>query len=386
MEFLNYGKQWIDQDDIDAVIAVLKSDYLTQGPFVRKFEQEICKVTGAKYCVAVSNGTAALHIAVKALNIEKDSEGITSPITFVASANAMVYNELKPVFADIDENDYTIDYKEIEKKINDKTKLLIPVHFAGQPAKMKEIKKIADKNELYIIEDAAHAIGSIYEDGTPVGNCKFSDMTIFSFHPVKTVTSAEGGAITTNRKKLYDKLCLLRTHGITKDSDKLVQNPGLWYYEMQELGFNYRISDLHAALGYSQIKKLERFKQRRREIVDKYNEAFKSVEWIKTPYERQKLESCFHLYVLQIDFDKIGKTRIEVVELLKTKNIGTQVHYIPVHTQPYYRKNYCYQWGDYPIAEDYYNKALSIPLYPKFTNENVEFIIERILELDKDKL
>ncbi len=386
MEFLNYGKQWIDQDDIDAVVTVLKSDFLTQGPAIEKFEAEICKVTGAKYCVAVANGTAALHLAVKALEIEKGYEGITSPITFVASANAMVYNELKPILADIDEKDYTIDPQEMEKHINDKTKLLIPVHFAGQPAKMKEIKKIADKNKLYIIEDAAHAIGSIYEDGTSVGNCKYSDMTIFSFHPVKTVTSAEGGAITTNSKELYERLCLLRTHGITKDPERMEQNPGPWYYEMQKLGFNYRISDLHAALGYSQLKKLDRFKQKRKEIVGKYNQVFENIDWIKSPCERENLDSCFHLYVIQIDFEKIGKTRKEVMEILNRKNIGTQVHYIPVHLQPYYIRNFGYNKDDYPKAENYYSKCLSLPLYPQMTEEEIKYVIKQIKDLLNDKL
>jgi dTDP-4-amino-4,6-dideoxygalactose transaminase len=270
------------------------------------------------------------------------------------------------------------------------------VHFAGQPAKMNEIKRIADKNNCYVIEDAAHAIGSIYEDGSPVGNCKYSDMTIFSFHPVKTITAAEGGAITTNSKELYDKLCLLRTHGITKDNSKFCLHPdssgktqnskliGSWYYEMQELGFNYRISDLHAALGYSQLKKLKKFKQRRREVFDKYNDALRSLDWIKTPHERENLDSCFHLYVVQIDFKAIEKTRKEVVELLREKNIGTQVLYIPVHLQPYYKDNFGYKVGDYPIAEEYYENCLSLPLYPSMTDKDVEYVIKQVKGLCND--
>jgi UDP-4-amino-4,6-dideoxy-N-acetyl-beta-L-altrosamine transaminase len=389
--FLNYGKQWIDQDDINAVISVLKSDYLTQGPAIEKFEREICDITGAKYCVAVANGTAALHLAVKVLDIEKGKEGITSPITFVASSNAMIYNNLKPNFADIDEKTYCVDPEKIKEKITENTRLIIPVHFAGQPCDMQRIYKIANyeprakSRQLFIIEDAAHAIGSIYEDGTTVGNCKYSDMTIFSFHPVKTITSAEGGAITTNSKKLYEKLCLLRTHGITKDNLKFkIKNlnlTGPWYYEMQELGFNYRISDLHAALGFSQLKKLQKFKKRRREIVDKYNKAFEKLEWIKTLYERENLESCFHLYVIQIDFEKIGKTRKEVMEILRRKNIGTQVHYIPVHLQPYYKENFGYKDGDFPKAEKYYENCLSLPLYPKMTDEDVNYVVEEIRKM-----
>jgi len=380
---INYGKQWIDQDDINSVVSVLKSDFLTQGPAVKQFEDAICKLTHAKYCVAVANGTAALHIAVKALDIEDGKEGITSSITFVSSSNAMIYNNLIPIFADIDESDYTIDLLEIEKRVTSNTKLLIPVHFAGQPAKMKEIKAIADKNNCYIIEDAAHAIGSIYEDGTPVGNCKYSDMTIFSFHPVKTITSAEGGAIMTNNKELYDKLCLLRTHGITKDPEKMAQNPGPWYYEMQQLGYNYRLSDLHAALGFSQLKKLSKYKRKRKEIINKYNQAFTNADWITVPCERENLDSCFHLYVVQIDFTRIGKTRKAVMILLRNIGIGTQVHYLPVHLQPYYRDNFGYKKGDYPVAEEYYENCLSLPLFPKMTDEEIDYIIENILQLGK---
>ncbi len=294
MEFLSYGKHWIEQDDIDSVVEVLKSEYLTQGPYIKKMEDEICKITQAKYCVAVSNGTAALHIAVLALEIEKKSEAITSPNTFVASANCMIYNNLVPIFADIDKDDYTIDPLEIERKITDKTKLLIPVHFAGQPAKMKQIQEIANKNNLFIIEDAAHAIGSFYEDGSPVGNCKYSDLTIFSFHPVKTITCGEGGAITTNSKELYERLLFLRSHGITKDKANFkiqdLEWIGPWFYEMQTLGFNYRITDIQAALAVSQLKKLDRFKTRRQEIVKIYNEAFKKNQNIKTPYERDSVD------------------------------------------------------------------------------------------------
>ena len=375
---MNYGRHWIDQNDIDSVVSILKGDFLTQGPVVEQFEDEICKQTEAKFCIAVANGTAALQLAVMALDIEEGKEGITSPITFVASSNAMIYSNLKPNFADIDAEDYTIDPEEIKKCITINTELIIPVHFAGQPAKMKEIKEIADENSCYIIEDAAHAIGSIYEDGTPVGNCKYSDMTIFSFHPVKTITSAEGGAILTNNEELYNKLCLLRSHGITKKPGKLGQNPGPWYYEMQQLGYNYRLSGLHGALGLSQLKKLPMFKQRRREIITTYNQSFDNTNWIIIPHERESLDSCFHLYVIQIDFIKINKTRKTVMELLRSNEIGTQVHYIPVHLQPYYKDNFGYQKGDYPIAEKYYDNCLSLPLYASLTVEQQGFIAETI--------
>jgi UDP-4-amino-4,6-dideoxy-N-acetyl-beta-L-altrosamine transaminase len=389
--FLNYGKQWINDVDIQAVVDVLKSDYLTQGPKIKEFEDKICEMTGAKYCVVVANGTAALHLAVAALKIENGSEGITSPNTFIATSNSLIYSGLKPIFADIDNKTYCIDPEKIKGKITENTRLIIPVHFAGQPCDMKKIHQIANhdarakSHKLFIIEDASHAIGSQYADGSYVGNCKYSDMTTFSFHPVKTITTGEGGAITTNNRELYERLLLLRNHGITKDNSKFsIEHSKLgepWYYEMQELGFNYRMTDMQAALGLSQIKRLTEFKQRRREIVAYYNQSFKDIDWLRIPYEAENLCSCFHLYVIQIDFEKIGKTRKEVMKYLLNKKIGTQVHYIPVHTQPYYQQNYGYKWGDYPISEEYYEKALSIPIYPKMTDEDVKYVIENILEL-----
>lgn len=379
--FIPYGRQNIDSSDINAVVSTLKSDYLTQGPAVTEFEKSICDYTGASYCVAISNATAALHIAVKALDLDPGKEGITSPNTFVASSNCLIYNGLKPVFADIDPITYNIDPEEIIKRISSNTKLLIPVHFAGRPCDMVKIKKIADEKGLYIIEDAAHAIGSNYPDGSKVGSCKYSDMTIFSFHPVKTITTGEGGAITTNSKELYDKLVMLRSHGITKDPGLLEENPGPWYYEMQGCGYNFRLTDIQSALGTSQMKRLDEFKDRRNAIIEKYNSAFVGLKWLKTP-SADEADSCFHLYVVQMDFEKLGKSRAEVMEELKGKNIGTQVHYIPVHTQPYYKENFGCKWGDYPAAEVYYSKALSLPLYPLMKDDEVEYVISQIKNLE----
>ena len=310
----------------------------------------------------------------------------------MATSNSMIYNGLKPVFADIDDKTYCIAPEKIRGKITKNTRLIIPVPFAGQPCDMKKIYQIANhelqttSHKLFIIEDASHAIGSKYADGSKVGNCKYSDLTIFSFHPVKTITSGEGGAITTNSKELYDRLLLLRNHGITKNNSKFItKNSKLkeapWYHEMQILGYNYRLSDIHSSIGISQLEKLYKFVKRRREIVEKYNKAFKNIDWLIIPYEKPDVYSAFHLYVLQIDFDKIGKSRKQVMEELKSKNIGTQVHYIPVHTQPYYQENYGYKWGDYPVAEDYYEKALSIPLYPKMSDEDVEYVIKSVKEV-----
>ena len=380
---IGYGHQYIDDSDIEAVVNVLKSDYLTQGPSVSAFEKKICDITGAKYCVSVSNATAGLHIAVAALGLQEGAEGITTPNTFLASSNCMVYNNVKPVFADIDAVSYNIDPVEIEKHITSKTKLLIPVHFAGLPCEMEKISSIAKKNNLYVIEDAAHAIGSQYADGSYVGNCKYSQMTVFSFHPVKTITTGEGGAVTTNDEKLYKKLCMLRSHGTTKDENLLTTNPGPWYYEMQSLGFNYRMTDIQAALGVSQLNKLDFFKKRRREVIAKYNKAFAGMKFLKTPLEPENVCSCFHLYATQIDFNALGKTRTQVMQELREKGIGTQVHYIPVSTQPYYKNTFGYKDGDYPVAEKYYDQELSLPLYPGLSDDDVDTVIKAVKEVIK---
>lgn len=377
-KYISYGKQWIDDNDINAVVETLNSDYLTQGPKIEEFEKAICNYTGAKYCVAVSNGTAALHLAVLALGLKKGQEGITTPITYVASPNALVYCGLKPIFADIEAGTYNIDLNEIKKCTNNATKVIVAVDFAGQPANLEEIYPWAKANGISVIEDAAHSLGSKLSDGSRVGSCKYADMTTFSFHPVKTITTGEGGAITTNDEEIYEKLKLLRSHGTTKDADKLSQNPGPWYYEMQELGYNYRLTDIQAALGVSQLSKLDRFAKRRREIVKMYNEAFSQNDLITIPFEREGVDSTFHLYVVKIDFAKLNKTRKEVVEHLLKQNIGTQVHYLPVHLQPYYRDNFGYKEGDYPVAEEYYSQCLSLPLYPKMSDEDVRYVIDEI--------
>jgi UDP-4-keto-6-deoxy-N-acetylglucosamine 4-aminotransferase len=378
---IQYGHQYIDDDDIRAVTEVLKSDFLTQGPAVSRFENKIREITGARYCVAVSNATAGLHIAVAALNLSENSEGITTPNTFLASANCLVYNNLIPVFADINPDTYNVEPDEIEKKITSNTEVIIPVHFAGLACDMERIKNIADDHNIKVIEDAAHAIGSYYADGSPVGNCKYSDMTVFSFHPVKTITTGEGGAITTNDESLYKRLLQLRSHGMTKDSQLLTQNSGPWYYEMHTLGFNYRMTDMQAALGYSQLGKLSSFRERRQHIVNQYNKAFVDIPCIKIPYNNTKLVSCFHLYVLQIDFERLGKSRKDFMKELENREIGTQVHYIPVHTQPYYKTRYNYKTGDYPIAERYYERALSIPLYPAMSDSDIQKVIDTIKEI-----
>ena len=363
MKVYNYGKQFLDDSDKKAVLEVLDSDYLTCGPKVREFEEAICEYTGAKYCVSVSSATAGLHIAMLALGIKNGDEAITTPITFLASANCALYAGASVRFADVDKKTININPNEIEKHISKKTKVIVPVHFAGQSCDMEKIYEIAEKNNLSIIEDAAHAIGSNYKD-TKVGSCKYSDMTVFSFHPVKTITTGEGGAITTNSENLYKKLLALRSHGMHKDG-AMKQT---WEYEMRELGFNYRITDIQAALGISQLKKLESFKKRRREIVNFYNENL-SLPHIE---EAEFSNACFHLYPIMIENRKDF--------YFKAREIGLnlQVHYIPVHLQPYYKEKFGYKKGDYPVAEDYYNHCISLPLYPELTNEDIVEITKRI--------
>ena len=367
MKNIPYGRQWVDASDIKEVVKVLKSDWLTQGPKIKEFEEALCTYTGAKYAVAVSNGTAALHISCLAADIKKDDEVITSPITFIASANSILYCGGKPVFADIQEDTVNIDPEEIKKEINPATRAVIPVHFAGHPCDLEEIKEIAERNKALIIEDASHALGAEYK-GSKIGSCKYSDMTVFSFHPVKHITTGEGGAILTNQKNLYERLLLFRNHGITKDKKKMAGYDGPWYYEMQELGFNYRITDFQCALGISQLKKLKKYIERRRDLVRIYNKGLAEMDKIILPVERPYVKSSWHIYYIRL---KDTTKRRFVFEELQKLGIGVQVHYIPVHLQPYYRKNFGYKPGDYPKAEDYYSSTITLPLYPKIINSEI---------------
>lgn len=361
MKTYNYGRQNIDENDIQAITAVLKSTFLTCGPKIAEFEKAICDYTGAKYCVAVSSATAGLHIAMLAIGIKQGDGVITSPNTFLASSNCVLYAGGTVKFADIEEESANIDPKEIKKQITSKTKAIIPVHFAGQSCDMEEIAKIAKEHNLFVVEDAAHAIGSDYKN-TKVGSCEYSDMTVFSFHPVKTITTGEGGAATTNSEELYKKLLAYRSHGMHRDCDFVPH-----YYEMRELGFNYRMTDIQAALGIEQLKKLDKFKNRRREIVDYYNQN------LGLPHlmEKDFSNACFHLYPILVD------NRDEFYDKAKKVGLNLQVHYIPVHTQPYYQ-DLGFKKGDYPNAEIYYKKCISLPLYPDLTDDDLVEITKRI--------
>lgn len=398
-KFIQYGRQWIDSNDIKAVVNVLRKGPITQGPKVQEFENALSGYCSAKYAVAANSGTSALHISCLAAGVQDGDEVITSPITFVASANCAVYCGAKPVFADIDEKTYNISPREIEKNITKKTKVIISVHFAGQSCDMEAISsvvKTAEKKygrKIYIIEDASHALGSLYKN-TRTGSCAFSDMTVMSFHPVKHITTGEGGAVLTNDSALYKRLKRFRSHGITsspedfinkdlslQDSRSTVHEPPPWYYEQIDLGYNYRITDIQCALGISQMKRLDEFRRRRREIVNRYNEAFSNIEAVRIPFESGDCGTNFHLYVLLFDFEQIGIDRAGFMRKLKERGIQTQVHYIPVHTQPYYQKKLKTKWGDCPNAEAYYKRCLSIPLFPAMTGNDVEKVITEIKEL-----
>lgn len=380
--YLPYGKQWIEEDDIDAVIKVLKSDYLTTGPTIACFEQEVAEYVGAKHAVAFSNGTAALHAACFAAGVSEGDEVITTPITFAASANCIRYVGGTVVFADIKEDTYNIDPLEIERNITPMTKAIIPVHFTGQPVQLDEIHAIAKKHNLIVIEDAAHALGAEYK-GKKIG--ALSDMTMFSFHPVKHITTGEGGVITTNNEHFYKKLLQFRTHGITRNLKSLPGKDGPWYYDMQFLGYNYRMTDIQAALGISQMSKLDGFVARRREIAKMYNEAFKGSKLIITPKQHLEGSSSWHLYIIQLNLAKINATRKDIFEALIVQNIGVNVHYIPVHTLSYYQE-LGYKKGSMPKAEELYEAIITLPLFPKMSNVDVQDVIQAVtMVLEKVK-
>ncbi|OEU54980.1 MAG: UDP-4-amino-4,6-dideoxy-N-acetyl-beta-L-altrosamine transaminase [Desulfuromonadales bacterium C00003096] len=377
--YIPYGRQNISEDDIRAVVKVLRSDWLTQGPLIDQFERAVADYCGARYAVAVANGTAALHLAALAAGFGPGDEVITSPITFVASANCVAYTGASPVFADIDPLTYCIDPEQLRQRLSAATRGVIPVHFTGQPCDMSAIAAIACDHDLVVIEDAAHAIGASYEaEGKTfrVGCCAHSDMTIFSFHPVKHITTGEGGIVTTNSAELYEQLCLLRTHGITKEARLLTRDEGPWYYEQQALGFNYRITDLQCALGVSQLQRLDEFIGRRREIVAAYNEAFAGCEELILPTQRDEVSSSWHLYILGLR----TLPRRQVFERLREQGLGVNVHYIPVHLQPYYQQHFGTSEGDYPCAEQYYTQAITMPLYPAMSDEDVAYVIETTLD------
>lgn len=372
---IGYGHQYIDDEDINAVVDVLKSDYLTCGPKIEEAEEKLCEITGAKHAVLVSNGTAALHATMYAAGIKKDDEVITTPITFAASANCALYCGGKPVFADINPETYNIDPADIERKITNNTRAVVAVDFTGQAVEVEKIREICDKNNLYFIEDAAHSLGTCY-NGKSVGS--LADMTEFSFHPVKTCTAGEGGAITTNDDELYKRLILFRTHGITRVQDWMdKESEGGWYYQEVDLGYNYRMTDIQAALLCTQLDKLGMFAKRRKELVKRYDEAFSEMPEIIVQKEIPESDTVRHLYIIQLNIDMLKCGRREVFDALQAEGVGVNVHYIPVYSFPYYKK-LGYEMGICPNAEKLYERIISIPLFYSMTNDDQDKVIEAI--------
>lgn len=386
-KIIPYGKHFIDDDDIKAVVNVLKFKNLTQGDEVSSFEESICKYVGVKYAVAVSSWTSGLHLANLAIGVKKNDEVVTSPITFVATSNSVLYCNAKPVFSEINKESINLCPIRLEETLikHPNAKVIIPVHYAGLPCEMKSINKIAKKRNLHIIEDAAHALGAKYQDGSMVGSCKYSDITGFSLHPVKSIAAGEGGVLTTNNITLYKKLIRLRSHGINKLDDillnksngfsGLIKNP--WYYEMQELGYNYRITDFQCALAKSQLKKLPEFIEKRKELVFIYDSKFQNMKNLTPIQTNYRNQSSHHLYVVRINFKKVKVSRAELMNLLEKKGIITQVHYLPVTSHPYYQ-NLGFKTSEFKESIKFYSECLSLPLYFTLSNSDQQKVIDSI--------
>jgi UDP-4-amino-4,6-dideoxy-N-acetyl-beta-L-altrosamine transaminase len=381
-EFIPYGRQSINQQDIDAVVEVLQSDWITQGPTIERFEKAVAEYCGVRYAVAVSSATAALHVACLALNLKEGDRLWTSPNTFVASANCGLYCGATVDFVDIDLQTYHLNPISLEDKLSTAQhqeslpNVVVPVHFAGQSCDMEKLSQLSERYGFSIIEDASHAIGSRYQN-KPVGCCLFSDMAVFSFHPVKIITTGEGGMVLTNRADLYEKLVRLRSHGITRNPEKMHgESDGSWYYQQLELGFNYRITDIQAALGLSQIQRLDEFVARRQSLAQRYNEFLQDLPLV-LPWQHPETLSSWHLYVIRLQLGKINKTHRQVFEELRRGGIGVNLHYIPVHTHPYYQ-SLGFRWGDYPHAETYYREAISIPIYYDLTLKEQDQVISAL--------
>lgn len=369
-KIIPYGRQSIDQDDIRAVVSAIKSDWITQGPKILEFEKAIAEYVGSKYAVSVNNGTSALLAACYAAGISEEDEVITTPYTFTATVNAISWFGAKPVFVDIDRDTFNIDTNRIEAAINKKTKAIIAVDFAGLPCDYGKIEKIAKKYDLIVIDDASQSLGAKYK-GKKIGS--IADMTTFSFHPVKTITTGEGGMIMTNDKNFYEKLLLFRNHGIEKSSNS--EHEKAWFYQLKILGLNLRLTSFQAALGLSQLKKINKFLTKRRQIVKIYNSAFSNLP-VVTPHETVGSESAWHLYPIRLELAKLRVDREIVFNDLRRAGLGVQVHFIPVHVHPYYRQKFKFNKGDFPIAEATYETEISLPLYPKMSDADINLVIK----------
>lgn len=384
-----YGKQEITQQDIDGVIEVLKSDFLTQGPKVPEFEQALIKHTGANYALAVNSATSALHIACLALGLGEGDWLWTSPITFVASANCGLYCGARVDFVDIDPATYNMCPKKLEEKLisaqakGTLPKVVVPVHLCGQPCDMQAIHNLAKKYDFKVIEDASHAIGGKYHD-KPIGNCEYSDITVFSFHPVKIITTAEGGAVLTNNRTLADKMSLLRSHGITRDPDQMDgESHGAWYYQQIDLGYNYRMTELQAALGVTQMVRLEQFVSARHSLAKRYDFLLRDLP-VVLPFQLEETYSGLHLYAIRLELDKISRSHRQVFEALRDNGVGVNLHYIPVHTQPYYQKK-GFKLGDFPESEQYYREAISLPMFHGMTEEQQNYVVATLINILEEK-
>ena len=382
---ISYGKHSIQADDIEEVSKVLKSDWLTQGPYIEKFEKDLNSFFGAKYSSAVCNGTAALHLVALSLNLSKNDIVITSPITFFFFVYCIEYVGATPDFVDIDSSSYTIDVQKLEQRIlshrkkGKVVKAIIGVDYAGHPCDWKNIKKVADKYDIVLINDNCHAMGASL-NGDYKYALKYADFVTQSFHPVKHITTGEGGAVITNQKKYDDKIKLLRSHGMEKKNNHRERSYGPWYYEMHDLGYNYRITDIQCALGVSQLKKINNFIKKRKKIASIYDDQLRFLDNVKTPSIKENTSHAYHLYPLKIDFKKNGKNKIDFFDYLIRNNIFLQVHYIPVHLQPFYRKKYGFKIGDYPISENFYENEISLPIYPLLSFKDQKYVISKIKE------
>lgn len=372
MDFIPYGMHWIDEEDINEVANVLRSNWITTGPKIKEFEDVLCAYIGCRYCAAVNSGTSALDIAVQSLDLPEGSEIITTPFTFVATSNAIIYNGHRPVFADICHDTFNIDPEDIRRKITKNTKAVIYVDYAGQPCDIREIKEIADEFDLYLIEDACHAIGAEYNN-KKIGN--FADLTIFSFHPVKHITTGEGGAVVTDNKEMYEKISLLRTHGIDKNTMDRFGPDASWAYDMKYLGRNYRITDFQAALGISQLKKLDGFIEMRTELASMYNERLRDIDFISLPVVKNNVRHAFHIYTILLDK---SVNRDEFFKYMKAASIGVNVHYIPVYRHSYYVDNFDIDRNDFPVTEDIFKRIITIPLFPRMGQDKLEYIVKII--------
>ena len=372
MDFIPYGTQWIDDDDINEVVKVLRSDWITTGPKIKEFEDALCSYIGCRHCVVVNSGTSALDIAVQALELPNGSEVITTPFTFVATSNAILYNDLKPVFADICSDTFNIDPEDIRRKITKDTKAIIYVDYAGQPCDIKAIREIADEFDLFLIEDACHAIGAEY-GGKKVGN--FADLTIFSFHPVKHITTGEGGAVVTDDEGLYERLALLRSHGIDKDAQDRYGPNASWAYDMKYLGRNDRMTDFQAALGISQLKKLDGFIDKRNELALRYQELLGDVDDVTLPVVKGNVRHAWHLYTILLD-DSVD--RDEFFKYMRSANIGVNLHYIPVYRHSYYVDNFGIDARGFPVTEDVFGRIITLPLFPRMSEQQIEYVVTSI--------